>query len=175
MARLVAIRPDIHLILIGQHEFPEGHLARDFAESIKHLIKIRNLQGQIRLLGRLEASEVLPWLQVCDIFVFPSRREGLVRVILEAMSVGMPCISSSMDGSAFDMIEPEVNGIILNQVEPEAVTDQVLRLLKDPELRRRLGEQARRTVMERFDERDFAAAYRKVFEDVLRARLSINK
>jgi glycosyltransferase involved in cell wall biosynthesis len=106
-------------------------------------------------------------MQVSDIFVFPSRREGLGRVVLEAMSVELPCICSLLEGIVYDMIEPEVNGIVVGQIEPGAFAAQVVRLADDPVLRQRLGGRARQTVVSRFDERNFAGAYRTLFEEIL--------
>ncbi len=167
MTLLSAARPDIHLILAGQHDFPEGHPARPFAETTKREIQARGLSERVHLLGRLEAAGVLPWLQTSDIFVFPSRREGLVRVILEAMSVGLPCIASPMDGSVYDMIQPEANGIVVERLDASTFAAQVLRLADDPALRQRLGAQARQTVVSCFDEKEFAVAYKRLFEEVL--------
>lgn len=167
MTLLGETRPDIHLLLIGQHDFPEGHAGYSFAETTKAQIQERGLSERFHLIGRLGASAVLPWMQVSDIFVFPSRREGLGRVILESMSIELPCICSLLDGIVYDMIEPEVNGIVVEQIESGVFTEQVIRLADDSALRQRLGEQARQTVVSRFDERNFASAYRTLFEDIL--------
>lgn len=167
MSCLSESHPQVQVLIVGQHEFPADHPARSFAEQMKQKIRQRGLQDRIHLLGRLDPQDVLPWLQASDIFVFPSRREGLPRVILEAMSVGLPCVVAAMDGSVYDMIEPEVSGLVVEDLNAPAFAAQVLRLVDDPALRRALGERARQVVVSRFDDREAAKVYRQLFEKVL--------
>jgi glycosyltransferase involved in cell wall biosynthesis len=166
MERLRKIREDVHLLLVGPHDFPHfpsNHPVHRFALEIQERICRSDLQHHVRMVNRVTLDEVLRWLQAADVFVFPSRREGLGGVILEAMAVGLPCVCSEMDGIAYDLIEPRVNGIVVKENNADAFTEEVLQLIENPGLRQRLGDAARQTMIERFDERKVALEYKKLF------------
>jgi glycosyltransferase involved in cell wall biosynthesis len=167
MARLQRYQNDIHLVVIGHHTFPNYPADQEYSDQLKQRIHDLGLEVKIHLVGLLDHSEYLRWLQACDIFFFPSRREGFPRVILEAMSVGLPCICSPISGIAEEMIEPEVSGIIIEGYDPEDYARQVFRLAGDMELRARLGSAARQRVIDNFDEEKAVIEYRRLYEEVL--------
>jgi glycosyltransferase involved in cell wall biosynthesis len=167
MEQLCKTREDVHLLLVGPYDFPHfpsDHPVNRFVLEIQERICRSDLQRHVRMVNRVERDEAVRWYKAGDIFVFPSRREGLAGVILEAMAVGLPCVCSEMDGSAYDLIEPGVNGIVIKENNADAFTEEVLRLIENPVLRQRLGNAARRTIIERFDERKIALDYKKLFE-----------
>ena len=174
MVSLQRVPQEIHLIIVGPHDYPEGHPGRAFAGQMKVRIRDLGLDGRVHLTGKVEYNAVLGWLQASDIFVFPSRREGLGRVILEAMAVGLPCVVSELDRITYDFIDPDVNGIVVKDYDPDDFSEQIMRLAADKPLRERMGVQARLTVLQRFDEHQSADAHRKLFEMVLARRFSRN-
>lgn len=167
MALLREERDDVQLLVVGRHDFPERHPARQFAEQMKGRIRGGRLRDCVHLVGLVDPEEVVRWLQASDAFVFPSRREGQGRVIVEAMSVGLPCVCSDLDGIAYDMIQPGINGIVVTDGDPTAYAKQVMRLVAEPSLRRYLGGNARDTVVARFDERTAVVAYKRLYQELL--------
>jgi glycosyltransferase involved in cell wall biosynthesis len=169
MTRLRQSESAIHLIVVGKHEFSERYRqqVRDFAALWKKRICEYGLESYIHLTGEVGHRDIIYWLQASDIFVFPSRREGFPRVIVEAMAAELPCVCTPLDGAVYEIIEPDVNGIVVEEIEADAFARQVVCLASDPALRQRLGERSRQTVLNHFDERDFAASYRNLFEEVL--------
>ena len=85
-----------------------------------------------------------------DVFVLPSFTEGHAKVLLEAMSCGVPCVASNVGGNR-DAIVDGRTGVLVDPADPGALADAIERLLTDRELARRLGEAARRAVVERYD------------------------
>jgi glycosyltransferase involved in cell wall biosynthesis len=70
--------------------------------------------------------------------------------MLEAMAVGLPVVASQVSGTE-DAIEDGRNGLLVPPGEPEALSDALRRLSEDPDLRERLGTEARKTVEGRFN------------------------
>lgn len=81
---------DIKLVLVG---------AGDLSEDVKELIRTYKIQDRIHLTGRINDVDILrSELNRADIFVFPSYREGLPRVVVEAMACALPCVASDLPG-----------------------------------------------------------------------------
>jgi glycosyltransferase involved in cell wall biosynthesis len=100
---------------------------------------------------RNDVGNVLP---VLDAFVLPSLTEGTPMALLEAMAAGLPVVASAVGGVP-DVVEPNVNGLLVSPGSAEAIAQAVLRLHRDPLLRRMLSAEAAQTVRERYDVKDW--------------------
>jgi glycosyltransferase involved in cell wall biosynthesis len=103
-----------------------------------------------------------------DLMVLPTWREGFPNVVLEASATGIPVITTLSTGSR-DSVVPEVTGFLIPPGSPEAISEAVLKLLRNPERRRQMGEAARAWVLDHFvDERVLGLAakfYQRLFEE----------
>lgn len=81
-----------------------------------------------------------------DIFILPSRYEGVSNSLLEAMSCGLPVIVSDASPGPLEYVEHEVSGLVVPVDNSERLADAIELLFTDSELRRRLGEEGRRRV-----------------------------
>ena len=77
-----------------------------------------------------------------DVMVLPTWREGFPNVVLEAAASGIPVVTTLCTGSR-DSVVPEVTGLLIPPGYPEAISEAVLKLLRDPQRRRRMGVAAR--------------------------------
>lgn len=84
-------------------------------------------------------------LAAFDIFVFPSRHEGLGSTLLDAMQAGLPIVASDVDGIP-EVIEHEVNGLLVPPGDAYALAQAVQRLRADPALARQLAAAGRERV-----------------------------
>jgi glycosyltransferase involved in cell wall biosynthesis len=84
-----------------------------------------------------------------DVFVLPSRLETWGDVFLEAMSFGLPCVGVQGDGRE-EMITDGVNGFVIPPDDPAVLAQVLVRLLQDPDLRARMGQEGRRRVETQF-------------------------
>jgi glycosyltransferase involved in cell wall biosynthesis len=84
-----------------------------------------------------------------DLMVLPTWREGFPNAVLEAAATGLPVITTLCTGSR-DSVIPEVTGLLIPPGYPEAITEAVLQLLRDPDRRRRMGIAARAWVAKNF-------------------------
>jgi glycosyltransferase involved in cell wall biosynthesis len=86
-----------------------------------------------------------------DLMVLPTRREGFPNAVLEAAACGVPAITTECTGSR-DSVVPGVTGLLIPPGDPQAIRDAVLKLLDEPERRRRMGEAARSWVSARYSD-----------------------
>ena len=91
------------------------------------------------------------FLNSADIFVLPSFIEGHPKILLEAMSIGLPCIGSNVEGIR-EIISHNKNGII-TQTDSKSIRNGLLKLLGNKSLQKRLGQNARKFVVNNFDSR----------------------
>ena len=98
----------------------------------------------VHFLGTLSHEQLKGLLQACDVFVFPTRQDLVGRVVVEALSVGVPVVVSKFSGAAGTLVRDGVNGVV---VDPYDGTDLLsgLRRAAEPATRARLAEGARRS------------------------------
>ncbi|HTZ11604.1 MAG TPA: glycosyltransferase family 4 protein [Candidatus Margulisiibacteriota bacterium] len=138
-ARLIAGSfPEVSFILIG-----DGALRKD----IEKLISSSHLEGKIILTGwRRDIPEIL---SAMDIFVLTSLWEGLPIVVLEALASGKPVVATNTGGIS-EVIHEGKNGFLVPPRDTGLLCEKLSLLLKDRELRMRLGAEAGRTLNQDF-------------------------
>ncbi len=105
-------------------------------------------------------------LQESDIFVLPSRGEGMGIALLEAMYAGLPSVVTRVSGFV-DIVDHDKNGFLVEPEDPRSLADGIDTVMRDESLRRRLGEAGRATVLERFTLIATARMYLELFRAVL--------
>lgn len=120
------------LIVIG--EGPER-------ERLDQLSREYGMGGQVFFLGYLE-QEKYDYLSVSDAFVLPSHHEGLGIALMEAMSLGLPVISTDSGGQR-DLITDGQNGLLVRPGDPQALAHAIEKLMGDSALCKRLSEDSR--------------------------------
>lgn len=123
--------PNVKLEICG-----DGVLRADLQSQIERL----GLSNSIKLPG--QTDDVARHLSAADIFILSSRSEGLPIALLEAMSAGLPCIATQVEGVDEVLVEG-VHGLIVPVENPEALAQAILQLLRDPSARGRMGAAAR--------------------------------
>jgi glycosyltransferase involved in cell wall biosynthesis len=106
-------------------------------------------------------------LAISDIFVLPSAyREGIPRVLLEAASMGLPIVTTDSPGCN-EVVEDEINGFLIPVRDSAALSQAVLCLIEQPELRRSFGQISRQRAVERFDLLVITAQIRTLYQQLL--------
>jgi len=134
---------------------------------LKHLkTKAQNLSinKDIRFLGELEDIEKLFF--ITDIFVLPTLSEGCSNVILEAMTMGLPVVTTSIEANK-ELIENHTSGLLVEPKNPDALAEAVLELINNPDEAKTLGENARRKVESQFSTRKIVKQYEQLYRQVL--------
>ena len=142
--------PNTELWLLGDGEL------RDQMESYAQSLGI---QDRVRFLGSQE--NVYPYLHDADVFVLPSRYEGMPMTVIEAMGTGLPIVASNVGGIP-DMVKDGESGL-LTTLAPEDIARCCAALLRDEKLRERLGRRAR-AESGRFSAEEMARSYCRVYE-----------
>jgi glycosyltransferase involved in cell wall biosynthesis len=124
------------------------------------------ISAEVEFMGRRDDIERL--LPHGDLFILPSRAEGLSNALLEAMSIGLPVVASCIPGNE-EIIEHEWNGLLFTPDDATSLTSAALRLLAETGLRETLGRQARRTIQERYSLDHVSRCYRTLYEQLLRS------
>ena len=144
-----------------------GPLESDLWRQIEQL----DLQGTVFLLGPRPQFEVIQRVQQASVFTAPcvvgtdGNRDGLPTVLLEAMALGTPCISTDVTGIPEVLVHGET-GLMVAQHDPHGLADALERLLDDQALRVRLACQARQRIEANFDIHQNAARLRELFVKV---------
>lgn len=134
-------------------------------EDLRARIESLGLGDCARLLGRREDAPDL--LAACDLFVLPSRREGLGVSALEAMAAGRAVVASRVGGLGQAVLH-ERTGLLVPPEDPDALAQAITRLLGDGELRRSLGAAGPGHVEAHYIARRQVAAYEDLYRRLLR-------
>ncbi len=110
----------------------DGILRAELETQIQEL----GLSESVKLLGK--SHHVARFLCIADIFVLPSRWEGLPIALLEAMSVGLPVVATRVEGVDEVVFDGE-HGLLVDVGDINALAQAILQLLRDPEIRRKMG------------------------------------
>lgn len=100
-----------------------------------------NIAHAVRFHGRVSDATLRTLYAQSTVYVMPSRNEGFGFVFLEAMAQGTPAIGGNVDATP-EVIEHGVTGFTVDPHSPEAVADATATLLRDPDLRNRMGQAA---------------------------------
>lgn len=155
---LALLPPEVRLVQVGDGEEREALVA---------------LAQQLGVSDRVEFRQ-LPWDQRAgdliagfDLFVLPSRDEGLPVTVMEAMLAGVGIIVTDV-GSIREEITDGETGVIIPPEEPAALAKAISDLLADPDRRARLGARAREVALERFTIAATVDRYVELYDRVAR-------
>jgi glycosyltransferase involved in cell wall biosynthesis len=119
---------------------------------------------------RVEKPEALPRLmEALDVLVVPSRWEGCSRVALEGMRSGVALVAYASGGTP-ELVEDGRSGLLVKTGDRRALAEAVQRLVADPDLAHRLGEEARRRIEREFTLVRHLDAMEGVFAEAVRPR-----
>lgn len=138
---------DARLVLVG---------AGEKYQEIEALIEQKHLQDKVLLVGACD--NVLPWYQASDVFVLSSDYEGLSNSLLEAMSCGLPVVSTRVSGST-DVFAQANIGEMVEVGDAPALASALVTLLNSPSRRQLCGVAARELILHQYS---LASAAKKV-------------
>jgi glycosyltransferase involved in cell wall biosynthesis len=141
-------------------------IEKEYGKLVYDFIEKHQLTGKVTLLGQIGRSEIMRELSSTSVFALVALEEGAPMGIAEAMAVGIPIIASNRCGMPY-MIQHRESGFL---VDPMCVDDIVRRmrlLLGDEKVRKKMGEQARLTAIQRFHPVHVALRTRDVYYELI--------
>jgi glycosyltransferase involved in cell wall biosynthesis len=138
--RIAQKYPQIHLVLLGIRIDQTDPKLLQFRQKLKGLVEASGAASRIHFAGLV--SNVASYLQSSDIFVFPSKREGMPNAVLEAMATGLPVILTPFTGLTEDFGRSN-DQYLLADHSPVALAAAIENVLAHRDLRARLGHSAR--------------------------------
>ena len=119
-------------------------------EGLERAIAAANLGRHVVLEGSANQDRIRDYYRQADIFVLASFAEGIPVVLMEAMAMEIPCVSTFVAGIP-ELIRNDIDGILVPPSDDRALASAIKRLIDDSALRRRLGVAARRRVMDKYN------------------------
>jgi GalNAc-alpha-(1->4)-GalNAc-alpha-(1->3)-diNAcBac-PP-undecaprenol alpha-1,4-N-acetyl-D-galactosaminyltransferase len=121
----------------------------DDGQHLKNLALNLGILDHVKFFGKIKDMDRV--YAEAGIFVIPSRSEGFPNALCEAMAAGLPCISFNFTAGPSEIISHGVNGILVEDGNIDAMTEQIQRLIESESLRMHLGANAKQ-IRDRFDE-----------------------
>jgi glycosyltransferase involved in cell wall biosynthesis len=149
-----SVREQCHLTFAGDGE---TEAARNLADEL-------GCEPQTSILGWVEPQRAKYLLAKADVFLLPSRGEGMSMALLEAMAWGLP-VMTTVSGGSDEFLNSYFNCILVTPGDVGDIARALRELVANPTLRRRLGTEARRTA-ERFSIDQYAATLASLYEQL---------
>lgn len=159
-ARLKRTHPTVRFVIVGE----ASHGEADYERAIRARATELGLDDRVRFAGfRPDVPEVM---RALDILAFPSHAEAFGVVLIEAMAMELPVVSTNCDGVLDIMVDGET-GITVPARDGAALAAGLARLIADPLARVRMGRAGRRRVLERFDDDHQTLAIERFYDTAL--------
>ena len=136
-------------------------------------VRLGEVSDRLKLTERVffvgHQEDVWPWLAALDVFVLCSDWEGMSNALLEGMAAGLPVVATAVGGTP-DVVVDGVTGLLVPPRDPPALAEAVVRLLRDPDLRHRMGEAGRHRVEEHFSLERMVGRTQALYQQLLDAK-----
>jgi glycosyltransferase involved in cell wall biosynthesis len=114
-------------------------------------------------------QNVSRWLPAFDLLAQPSLYEGLPNTVLEAMAASLPVVATAVGGTP-EVVVDGVTGLLVPPRNPDALAQGITRLLRDPDLRRKMGQEGRERVEQHFSIEETVRQTEALYEALLREK-----
>ncbi len=128
-------------------------------EELRKKARALGLENRVEFTGHVQ--DIRPYLERAHFAVLSSEKEGLPLSLIEVMACGLPCVVTDVGGNREIVIQGRT-GLLVEFGSPERLAEAIRFMIDSPEERKRLGEEAKRFVQERFDLQRMVEAYRIV-------------
>ncbi len=157
--------PDAHFVIVGKR-YSQKQEAVDYETELIHATSIQPLAGRFYFLGPRDDAPFL--LNEFTVLAHAARQEPLGRVLLEAAASGTPVVATNVGGTQEIFPDASSAAKLVPVDDPRSLSEAIIQLLKDSQLRERMGKLARCRAEEAFDARDAASQlvsrYRQALE-----------
>lgn len=149
--------PNVRFLLVG-----DGILL----EHLQERARKNGILDSFIFAGLIDRTRIPEMISAMDVVVHTSLREGLARVLPQALAMGKPCVSFDIDG-AREVVINDKTGYLVEPFDSIGLADGIARLLEDPKLRQRFGENGKRHVDPNFRAEKMVADISEVYQMLL--------
>ena len=132
-------------------------------KKLKELAKELKVDDVIQFLGHIEPKKVCDYLAEADIFVRPSRTEGLGSSFLEAMGVGLPVVGTPVGGIP-DFLKDGETGLFCEVDNPKDLAEKIKKLMMDEEFSKKIAVNGRKLILEKYNWDSIAQKIENIFK-----------
>jgi glycosyltransferase involved in cell wall biosynthesis len=159
--------PQLGLLFVGATRSPYFEVDDELAGSMRVRAGRADVADRVRFAPPEPAVE--DYFRAADIFVMPSLREGFGMVVIEAMACELPVVATRLAGVTDTVVNDGDNGLLVPPGDAGAIARAIERIVADPAWARRLGANARASVVGRFGVAAAAARWRQAYDHVANA------
>lgn len=145
--------PELKLFIYGDGEE---------AKHICDLIDQFNLNDSVFVMGRTDNVEKC--LQECDLFILSSDYEGMPNALMEAMAIGLPCISTDCPTGPSDLIEENITGVLVPVGKADMMAMAINSIVENPKFANRLGINAKMAIADKYSIDRVIATFMELIE-----------
>ena len=169
MPSVIESHPESHLVLFGSDKQRLNDQPGPYESELRLLVNRLQISDNVHFVGfRLNANR---YVAQFDVAVLCSRREAQGLAAVEALAAGVPLVATRIEGLQ-EVVVDGVTGVLVQPDDPKGLSDAILRVLSDSELKRTISVAAPLDVRDRFNASDKAATNLSVYESLIASRLS---
>lgn len=147
--------PEWSLVILGEGEDRHKLMAQASSLGVERNMAFPGVVGNVG-----------DWFAAADAYIMTSRFEGFPNTLLEAMAYGLPVLAVDCKTGPSDVIVPDVNGLLVDQDDPQALIAGIERLIGDADLRKKIAVEATK-VREVYSVEKIAKQWEKIFNNII--------
>jgi len=132
-------------------------------ESLKSLAQELGIAERVTFLGWQAREDLAKWYHRSNLFLFPSRHEGMPNAVLEAMASGLPIVATKIAGNE-ELVVDGVTGVLVNPEDVDSLRDGLRRLMAEEKTRKQMGRASRHRVESEYSWENVARQYSEYLE-----------
>lgn len=165
--RIRRVQPQTRFLIAGRcvgNSTRSRQISRRWRTRVLQEIRSAGLEKTVRI-APFDPNDWASWYREIDLLISPSR-EGMSMAVLQAGACGVPVIAAESGGSP-EVIRNGRTGFLVPLGQPAEMAGSALKILRSPELARRLGNASRRRILARFSSRKQAATFTKLYRSLI--------
>lgn len=169
MKYVIEAVPEAKLVMVG--DTLDSDRDKNIKVAIRNLLSENNLSSHVIFTGFRE--DIPAVMNMIDLFVLPSYREGMPRSVLEAMASGKPVVATNIRGSREEVV-PDVTGLLVPPGDVKALAGAIIKILENPMRIQQMGAAGEQRARISFDENMVLVRQKKAYDKMIQEKITNN-
>jgi len=165
-AKLKREMGNVSLVIVGGEDYYGSE--KFYGDKLRKLCLDLNISKDVHFVGHIKSDDLPSYYFMCNLLVFPSIADTFADTgglpISDAMYFGKPVISIDVVGFAYDLVKDGLNGFMVPEKDSDALYEAMKKIISDPELEKKMGEESRRIVKEDFTYEHMIKGFKEAIE-----------